>query len=150
MLSTRTQARKRREDQRGSPSRGKSPVAVRQLAAVRRFGAEGLKLSFKAASSAEPTLGPGTARVSFKGRSRGANHGIDVLLTDSIRDFKALKCLKLLFSRQEKVSVACANESRRVGPSSRGLSALLPLPWQVLEGSGDAGVGPQVRRVSCK
>ena len=53
---------------------------------MRRFGAEGLKLSFKPVSSAEPAA--------------GANHGIDVLLTDSIRDFK------------EKVTVACANESR--------------------------------------
>ncbi|CAJ1444994.1 unnamed protein product [Effrenium voratum] len=75
MLSTRTQTRKRLEDQ--------------QIAAVRRFGVEGLKLSFApqlAADATEPKA--------------GTNHGVDVLLTDSIRDFK------------EKLTAACREECK--------------------------------------
>lgn len=71
MLSTRSRTRKRQEDA--------------QLAAVRRFGADGLKISFGSKPDAEKL---------------GTNHEVDVLLTDSIRDFK------------EKLTQACAKECR--------------------------------------
>jgi len=72
MLSTRKQTRNRQDQQ--------------QLAAVRRFGADGLQVFFGKSESETEKL--------------GANHAVHVMLTDSIRDFKG------------KLTLACASECR--------------------------------------
>jgi len=74
LLASRTTARKRREEQ--------------NIAALRRFGAHGLKVDF----------GDGTDQTGAEPKP-GGNHSVPVLLTDTIRDFK------------EKLSFACQKES---------------------------------------
>eukprot|EP00931_Biecheleriopsis_adriatica_P040925 TRINITY_DN23439_c0_g1_i1.p1 TRINITY_DN23439_c0_g1~~TRINITY_DN23439_c0_g1_i1.p1 ORF type:complete len:3484 (+),score=873.59 TRINITY_DN23439_c0_g1_i1:112-10563(+) len=86
ILSTGRSARHRSED--------------RDLASVRRFGANGLKIKFKNAQEQQQLASSSSASAAAPQLAEGENHAISVLLTDSIRDFK------------EKLAAALASEAK--------------------------------------